>query len=52
MLTASWILPDEMSVESYICTYSKLISYDTSAGGGRDAKKAHLSAFAESQAEA
>jgi hypothetical protein len=52
MLTASWILPDEMSVESYTCTYSKLISFDTSAGGGQDAEKAHLSALAESQAEA
>ena len=38
--------------KSYACTYSKLISFDTSAGGGQDAEKAHLSAFAESRAEA
>jgi hypothetical protein len=52
MLTASWILPDEMSVESYTCTHSKLISFDTSTGGGRDAEKAHLSGVPESRAEA
>jgi hypothetical protein len=41
-------LPDEMSVESYTCTYSKLISFDTSAGGGQIVKKAHLSGVPES----